>query len=71
MKKLYEWYDEKPNSDYKPLTSTQKEGMKDEQIEKWEEKAKAGLLYHDKTLYSINDPPPQAFFFAFLLNSKT
>ena len=27
--------------------------MKDEQIEKWEEKAKAGLLYHDKTLGSI------------------
>ena len=24
--------------------------MKDEQIEKWEEKAKAGMLYHDKTL---------------------
>jgi flagellar hook-associated protein 2 len=56
MQKLYEWYDEKPNDNYKPLTATQKEGMKDEQIEKWEEKAKAGLLYHDKTLYSvIND----------------
>ena len=24
--------------------------MKDEQIEKWEEKAKAGMLYHDQTL---------------------
>lgn len=53
MKKLYTWYDEKPNEKYKPLTASQKEGMKDEQIEKWEEKAKAGMLYHDKTLYSI------------------
>lgn len=53
LKKLYEWYDEKPNEKYKPLTASQKEGMKDEQIEKWEEKAKAGMLYHDKTLFSI------------------
>ena len=27
--------------------------MKDEQIEKWEEKAKQGLLYHDQTLSKI------------------
>lgn len=53
LNKLYKWYDEKPNSDYKPLTSTQKESMKEEQIEKWEEKAKAGMLYHDKTLGKI------------------
>lgn len=53
LEKLYKWYDEKPNSDYKPLTETQKSGMKEEQIEKWEEKAKAGLLYHDQTLSKI------------------
>ena len=53
LKKLYEWYDEKPNSDYKPLTETQKSSMKEEQIEKWEEKAKAGMLYHDKTLGNV------------------
>ncbi len=50
---LYKKYDEKPNSDYKPLTQSQKDQMKDEQIEKWEEKAKAGLLYHDQTLGKI------------------
>ena len=50
---LYEKYDEKPNSDYKPLTQTQKDNMKEDQIEKWEEKAKAGMLYHDQTLYKI------------------
>ena len=55
LTKLYEWYDEKPNSDYKPLTAKQKESMKEEQIEKWEKKAKAGLLYHDSTLGKIID----------------
>ena len=53
LSKLYEWYNEKPNSDYKPLTESQKSTMKDEQIEKWEEKAKAGLLYHDRTLGNL------------------
>ncbi len=55
LKKLYEWYDQKPNSDYKPLTESQKSSMKDEQIEKWEAKAKEGLLYHDRTLGKIID----------------
>jgi len=50
---LYEKYDEKPNSDYKPLTQSQKDAMKEEQITKWEEKAKAGLLYHDQTIGKI------------------
>ena len=53
LSSIYEKYDEKPNSDYKPLTQSQKDGMKDEQIEKWETKAKAGLLYHDNTLRKI------------------
>ncbi|MBQ6296076.1 MAG: flagellar filament capping protein FliD [Selenomonadaceae bacterium] len=50
---LYEKYDEKPNSDYKPLTQSQRDQMKDDQIEKWETKAKAGLLYHDQTLGKV------------------
>lgn len=50
---LYEKYDEKPDSNYKPLTQSQKDGMKEEQITKWEEKAKAGILYHDRTLSKI------------------
>ncbi len=53
LTKLYKWYDEKPNEKYTPLTESQKSALKDEQVEKWEEKAKAGLLYHDKTLGSI------------------
>lgn len=50
LKTLTDAYNEKPNKNYKPLTDSQKDKMKDEQIEKWEEKARAGLLYHDKTL---------------------
>ena len=50
---LYEKYDEKPDSNYKPLTQSQKDAMKEEQITKWEEKAKKGLLYHDKTIGKI------------------
>lgn len=50
---LYEMYDEKPESGYTPLTQSQKDSMKEEQIEKWEEKAKKGLLYHDQTLSRI------------------
>ena len=52
---LYEKYDEKSDSNYKPLTQSQKDAMKDDQIEKWEEKAKKGLLYHDSTLRKIID----------------
>ena len=50
---LYEKYDEKPESGYTPLTQSQKDAMKEEQITKWEEKAKKGLLYHDQTLGKI------------------
>ena len=56
LSSLYEKYDEKrPDKTYEPLTETQKEGMKDEQIEKWEEKAKQGLLYHNSTIGKVID----------------
>ncbi|MFU0831587.1 MAG: hypothetical protein ACFWUC_01390 [Oscillospiraceae bacterium] len=38
---------------YEPLTDAQKEEMTDEEIEKWNEKAKQGLLQNDSTLNSI------------------
>jgi flagellar hook-associated protein 2 len=34
-------------ADYKPLTAEQREAMSEKQIEKWEEKAKSGLLKND------------------------
>lgn len=52
---LYEMYNEKPNSSYKPLTDAQKNEMTEEQIEKWEKKAKAGMLYHDSTIRKLID----------------
>ena len=46
-------YREEQNSDYKPLTKNQEASMTDSQIDKWNEKAKSGLLYHDSNIYSI------------------
>ncbi|MGE5613323.1 MAG: flagellar filament capping protein FliD [Bacillota bacterium] len=44
---------EKREYDYPPLTDAQKEAMKEEDIKKWEEKAKSGLLAGDNLLRSI------------------
>lgn len=52
---LYKMYRETPNSSYAPLTDAQKNEMTEEQIKKWEEKAKSGMLYHDSTLRRIID----------------
>lgn len=47
---------EKRYLDYEPLTEEQKEEMTDDQIEKWEAKAKSGLLRGDSLLIStVND----------------
>ncbi len=40
----------KPDRDYQPLTDEQKEEMTESQIEKWEEKAKQGILFADSDL---------------------
>ena len=60
LQSLTDVYNEKPNKNYKPLTESQREQMKDEQIEKWEEKAKAGMLYHDQTLGKLIDQMREA-----------
>ncbi len=39
--------------DYAPLTDEEREALTDDQIEKWEEKAKSGLLRNDQTLSSL------------------
>ena len=46
-------YREEKNTDYKPLTKKQEAEMTESQIDKWNEKAKSGLLYHDSNIYSI------------------
>ena len=46
-------YNETKYSDYGVLTKSQENGMTQEQIDKWNEKAKSGLLYHDQTLGKV------------------
>lgn len=53
LSSLYELYSEKPESGYSPLTQSQKDAMKEEQVTKWEEKAKKGILYHDRTIGNV------------------
>jgi flagellar hook-associated protein 2 len=45
----------KPNRDYSPLTDEQKESMTEDQIKKWEDKAKVGVLFNDTELRSLSD----------------
>lgn len=45
--------DQDKDSDYPPLTDDQKSDMTDEQISKWEAKAKIGLLENDSLLKSL------------------
>jgi len=50
MDKVYNEITERPNRDYQPLTEEQKSQMKEDDIKKWEEAAKKGLLYNDSVL---------------------
>lgn len=51
--KINDKINEKVNRDYAPLTDEQKESLSEDQIEKWEEKAKSGLLKNDSILSGI------------------
>jgi flagellar hook-associated protein 2 len=50
---LNDKYYETQYSDYGVLTKSQENGMTQDQITKWNEKAKSGLLYHDQNLSKI------------------
>jgi flagellar hook-associated protein 2 len=60
--KINEKITEKKQYDYLPLTDEQKESMKDDDITKWEEKAKEGLLRNDSTLDNMLMQMRRAFF---------
>ncbi|MBQ8166066.1 MAG: flagellar filament capping protein FliD, partial [Lachnospiraceae bacterium] len=49
VEEMSKLYNEK-KTDYEPLTDEEKTQLSDKQIEKWEEKAKAGLLRRDSTI---------------------
>ncbi len=53
---------EKYDRNFPPLTDEQKEAMNEKDIEKWEEKAKAGLLRNDPLLSRITESMRRAFF---------
>lgn len=53
IENIYNKVTQKKNRDYNPLTEAQKEEMKDEEIEKWEAKAKEGILRNDSELRSF------------------
>lgn len=50
MDKIYDLVTQKTNSAYPPLTDDQKEDMSEEEIEKWEKKAKQGILRNDSEM---------------------
>lgn len=45
----------KRNRNYEPLSEEQKADLKEDQITKWEEKAKAGMLFNDTDLRGLSD----------------
>ena len=53
---------EKRDRDYLPLTSEQRDAMKDSEITTWEAKAKSGLLQGDKVLYDIVNKLRKSFY---------
>ena len=55
-------YYEKQYSDYGVLTKSQEGAMTADQITKWNEKAKSGLLYHDQTLGKVISSMRQALY---------
>ena len=62
MDKVYGLVTEKKNKDYSPLTDAQKEDMSEKEIEKWEKKAKVGLLRNDSEMRSFMDSMQTAIF---------
>jgi flagellar hook-associated protein 2 len=49
---------------YQPLTDEERESLSEDQIKKWEEKAKSGLLHSDTIIRKSLDSMRQAFFTA-------
>ncbi|MDB0440910.1 flagellar cap protein FliD [Clostridioides difficile] len=62
MDKVYGLVTTKKPKDYPPLTDDQKEDMTTEEIEKWEKKAKEGILRNDDELRSFVEDIQSAFF---------
>ncbi len=53
VQSIYEMTNESKDYDYSPLTQAERAEMSEEDIEKWEEEAKKGLLKNDSTLRNL------------------
>ena len=62
MDRVYDIVTEKTNKDYHPLTEAQKEEMSEEEIEKWEKKAKEGILRNDSEMRKFMNDMENAIF---------
>lgn len=62
MDKIYSLVTQKTNSGYPPLTEAQKKDMSEDEIERWEKKAKEGLLRNDSEMRSFIDKMQSAIF---------
>lgn len=62
MDKIYSLVTQKTNSGYPPLTEAQKKDMSEDEIERWEKKAKEGLLRNDSEMRSFMDKMQSAIF---------
>lgn len=62
MDKIYSTVTQKTNRDYPPLTEAQKKDMSEEEIERWEKKAKEGLLRNDSEMRKFIDDMTNSIF---------
>ncbi|MDK2562700.1 flagellar filament capping protein FliD [Romboutsia sedimentorum] len=62
MDKVYDLLTEKKKVDYPPLTEAQKEDMSEEEIERWEKKAKEGILRNDSEMRKFMDDMQKSIF---------
>lgn len=62
MEKVYDTLIQKPNREYLPLTESQKKDMDEDEIKKWEEKAKKGLLRNDSDMRKFMDDMQKSIF---------
>lgn len=62
MDKVYDLVTQKTNKGYHPLTEEQKKDMSDEEIERWEKKAKEGLIRNDSEMRRFMDHMNNAIF---------
>ncbi len=62
MDKIYDLLTEKKKADYPPLTEAQKKDMSEEEIERWEKKAKEGILRNDSEMRKFMDDMQKSIF---------